>query len=432
MAEFIGIENLTHIADQFTPQVIMGAAYYNPNELDRLGIKVISGIQFKRTEVVLNRKGGTTRRKTPGKVPESKIGYLEERVLTTYQTVNKYRDNQDNYRETPYQVEGSAEYSYPLSTEAFNAITMSYGEDVFFPLWFGDASLADKEQATPNELRLSLYDGFHTLVKKDMESGRISKARGNLIECKPIVAPTDTTDTAAYDHFMDWWAEWNTALRNHDVLVYMSLEQGMAIANAYANKTFGHTKVTYLPGEDGGKPSGNFTIMELPHVTFAPTADFGKGTLMYVTTPENFQYGVNSLDSKNFIKIFVGDPTTDLTDVIFQIQSIQGCRVLNVNPSNFLTNGGDIELEDGQKAGDYQLDNFLVSVNDDQLGSVTVNGTAPDPTKEYAPNTKLVLKATAKGSNKFVKWTNGATEVEITVYTKSGPGAIGAIFSKSE
>ena len=58
--EFIGREALTHVAEQVGKQIIMGPAYEDPELLDRLGISVISGVQFKKTDHLLVRKGGTT------------------------------------------------------------------------------------------------------------------------------------------------------------------------------------------------------------------------------------------------------------------------------------------------------------------------------------------------------------------------------------
>ena len=62
MADFIGKAALQHIADNYSSQIIMGAAHFRPEELDRMGIKITTGLQFKDTITVMNRKGGTTRR----------------------------------------------------------------------------------------------------------------------------------------------------------------------------------------------------------------------------------------------------------------------------------------------------------------------------------------------------------------------------------
>lgn len=417
-AKFIGISNLQHIADQFAPQVIMGPAYFAPEELDRLGISVISGVQFKNTKVVLARKGGTTRRKKVGEEVKSSIGYLSERVLTAYLTKNRYWDNRDRYVESPYQVEGSAEFSYPFSEMAFEAIMKSYGEDIFANLFFGDI---DNEKVEGKE-HLSLYDGFHTLVRHDIDAGLISEANGNLVKSGTIDAPTDTEDFSAWTNFYAWYRGWSPALKRVPVLVYVSTETGMAISAAYTNKY--HGNATVVTTED----NGNFKVKELPKVTFVPSDDWGKGDRMMATIPGNLEYGVNSLDSRSKIVVQEGSDN-DSEDIIFQVQSIQGCRVLNILPSVFVINDGSIA--DITVTGDYMKDTVTVLASDASLGTVTVNGATPDNTKEYVEGTTLTLKATATGSNKFVKWSNGATAAEIQVVTKGQPEVFVAVFAKA-
>ena len=417
-ATFIGISNLQHIADQFAPQVIMGPAYFAPEELDRLGISVISGVQFKNTKVVLARKGGTTRRKKVGEDVKSKIGFLQERVLTAYLTKNRYWDNRDRYVESPYQVEGSAEFSYPFSEMAFEAIMKSYGEDIFANLFFGDI---ENEKVKGKE-HLSLYDGFHTLIRHDIDAGRISEANGNLVKSGTIDAPTDTEDFSAWTNFYAWYRDWSPALKRVDVLVYVSTETGMAISAAYTNKYHGNPTVVTT------EANGNFKVKELPKVTFVPSDDWGKGDRMMATIPGNLEYGVNSLDSRSKIVVQEGSDN-DSEDIIFQVQSIQGCRVLNILPSEFCVNDGSIA--DLTVTGDYMKDNVTVLSSDTTLGTVTVNGATPDNTKEYAEGTTLTLKATATSSGKFVKWNNGATTDTIQVVTTGQPMAFVAMFAKN-
>ena len=124
--EFIGREALTHVAEQVGKQIIMGPAYEDPELLDRLGISVISGVQFKKTDHLLVRKGGTTRRKKVGTPVENKIGFLKERTLIAKLTWNRYKDNIDNYVETVFGTDGKPGGDYPMSTVAVEAILKSY------------------------------------------------------------------------------------------------------------------------------------------------------------------------------------------------------------------------------------------------------------------------------------------------------------------
>ena len=75
-AKFIGLENVQSVADKLSPNIVIGPAFYMKDELDRLGIKVETGVQYQLTKTVFAGKGGQTRRKEVGNVSEVKLGYL--------------------------------------------------------------------------------------------------------------------------------------------------------------------------------------------------------------------------------------------------------------------------------------------------------------------------------------------------------------------
>ena len=82
MAYSIGIEKLQHVAEKVSKNVMLGPGYVDAEENDRMGVKMISGVQYKLVEHLFVRKGGITRRKVVGNVTETQIGYIEERELT--------------------------------------------------------------------------------------------------------------------------------------------------------------------------------------------------------------------------------------------------------------------------------------------------------------------------------------------------------------
>ena len=423
MPDFIGKAALQHIADNFSSQIIMGAAHFRPEELDRMGFKVTSGVQFKDTITVMNRKGGTTRRKVVGQTVANKAGYLEERPLVARLTWNRYWDNQDSYIETPYQVPGSAEFSYPMSEVAFMAIMANYGEDVFACLFWGDETYdKDDEQFG----RLSLFDGIMTYLNHDITKGRISPANGNFKKINAIVAPIDSHDFAAWTIFENFWTnDVHPALKTAaKVKVLCSAETGVILANAYANKWHGNTGVEWLD-------NGNFKVKEYKNVEFVPSSYYGQGDKLLVYVDKNLEYGVNSLDSRNKIIVQTEFSDNDALDVAFQVQSVQGVRVINVNPSHFCMTDGTLQ-EGIVFQGDYLKDNFVVAANDDTLGTVTVNGQAPDNNKEYPANTTLTIVATPVAGAEFKKWSDGVTDASRVIVTNGNPGALTAFFKATE
>ncbi len=416
--EFIGREALTHVAEQVGTQIVMGPAYEDPELLERLGIQVISGVQFKKTDHLLVRKGGTTRRKKVGTPVENKIGFLKERTLVSKLSWNRYKDNTDSYVETVFGTDGKAGGDYPLSTVACEAILKSYAEDLKSNLFFG--KIAYEDSADEELQKLSLYDGFHTDIEADIEDGIISTINGNLVECDAISAPADAHDSTPFDTVLEWYTKWDARLRQQKrVILHCDILRGIYIAQGYANKYHGNAKVTYFA-------NGNFTVPEMPKVEFAPSDAWGVGTRLMATIPNNLQYGVDSESNQTFVKVQVGSDE-DAQDVVFQIQSIQGTRLFNPLASAFVISNGSIAQN--VINGDYSNSKLVITVNGGDADSkVQVNGADYDESEEYAPNDIITLKAVEGTGKKFKQWSNGKTTAEITITATGLPMAITAFY----
>ena len=416
--QFIGQAALEAVATKIETEIVMGPAFSRAGYFERMGIKVISGIQYKSIAYVMNRKGLTTVRKVVGKAVNSNIGYLEERPMIVKLTWNHYTDSKRSYQENPVIVPESGEYTYPASELAMKAILANYGEDLFNDLWHGDDTLADDNE-------LGLFTGFITYLNRDKAKGRISTANGNLVNCAAITKPVGATDVAALTAFDDWYNAWNPRLKNQEkILVYGTVSTLGAIADAYSNSKNQLKEANY-------KENGNFTIPRYPKIEFCPDDLMGaSGDLLIATIPDNFQYGVDTENEDTKIGVKIGTDR-DQEEIQFQVQSVQGTRVLNVNSSVFCMSNGSLVYR--SLAGDYTKDTFAVSSNNTAWGTVTVNGAAPDNTHDYPQGTTLTLVATAvENAGVFVKWSNGATNATITVVTTGQPDAITAIFRAAE
>lgn len=415
MAEFIGLENLKHIADQFTPAIILGAVYYRPEELTRMRIKTITGVQFKKTDTLLVRKGGTTRKKKVGDELNNKIGYLQERELVAILTWNRFSDNIDNYIETPLMSQDAATYTYPLSVIAFQAATATYGEDIYNNLWFGDSKATDES--------MSLFDGFHTYLAHDIAKGDISSGNRNMILMSDTFDnPVSNTDTSAWKLFRETWNRTSKGLRSaKEVMCYMSIEVGIAISDAYSNAHYGNSGVVYTG-------DGNFKFPEIPNLICAPSADFGEGQRLIFTLPENFQYGVDSLDSRNKTYVQQGSDI-DAKTVFFQIESVQGVRAFNIQPGSFAMTDGAISA--ANEFGDYAKEVFVATANEATLGTVTakVGTTTVDPTEAITSGTIVTLTATPAEGKTFLMWSDGNTDNPRSYVTTGKPVYIQGIFN---
>ena len=408
--DFIGTTALQHVADQVSKEILMGPGYTDAEEMDRLGIDVISGVQYKRTIHILLRKGGTTRRKDVHTKVNSEVGFLRERTITVKLSWDHYTDNIDKYCETPFGTD--AQGQYPLSTEAATAILSNYADDLTACLWNGDIDLDKGGDTTPaKDQALALYDGFHTCVKHDVQAGLISEANGNLIPCESITEPTDNNDSTPYDNFLSWHMKWDARLRKQNTLVYMSEQTAQYIAAGYANKFHGNFKVDY---EDGG----NFKLPGLSRVTLCPIADFGEGDRMYVTIPKNFVYAVDSEGNQTYVGVKVGTDN-DMRDVQFQIQSIQGAGIRNPFKYAFAMSDGSLAAAE-YVAGDYTNSNLVITLAHEKGanitdGSVKVNNETYTNPVETTVNQIVTLEAVEGSTDKFSHWSNGSTEKKIQV-----------------
>lgn len=419
---FIGLDALKHVAEQVSKEILMGPGYTDAAEMDRLGIDVVSGIQFKRTFHVLLRKGGTTRRKDVHTKVNSEVGFLKERTLTVKLAWDHFTDNIDKYCETVFGTD--AQGQYPLSTEAVTAVLTNYADNLTACLWNGDIDLDNGGESVPaHDQALALYDGFHTCVKHDIEDGLISEANGNLIPCEAITAPVDTDDTTPYDNFVAWQRKWDARLRKANTRVYMSEVTAYNIAAGYANKFHGNFKVEYEQG-------GNFKLPGLSRVTICPVADFGEGDRMYATIDKNFAYGVDTLSNETYVDVKVGTDN-DMRDIQFQIQSIQGAGIKNPFKYAFCMSDGTLASSE-YVAGDFDNTNLVVTIAGNKTdATVKVNSTTYTKPVETTVNQILTLEAVDGTTSKFVNWSNGKTDKTIQLTATGMNMGITAFFKKN-
>ena len=408
---FIGLEALEHIARTITPEVAMSAYYNRQAVFEKFGIKVISGLGFKDVKYVLLRKGHTTRRKAIGDSIESLAGKLIDRTLTTYLAWNRYRSNKKMYREIPVMGD-NGEYYYPNSEFEMRAALANYADDVYDCFWHGDASIGNGEE----QGWLGLYDGVFTNINKDVAAGIVKPIHLS----GTIAPPASTTDTQAYQLFKEFRSKWDVHLQAAArVIVAMSSDTAEAIADAYGNSKNNNKEVILLP-------NGNFKFPQWPNTEIAHDPTVGVGTKMIAYIPENVEYGIDTENPENQIAIQLGSDR-DADDIFFQPQTAQGTRVYNPTPSALAVT--DASIAPLGISGDFQKGTISVTSNNTSLGTVTVDGATPDPEKAYERGTNVVLKATATGTGKFVKWSNGMTDAQITVIASGCPDAYVAIFA---
>ena len=426
-AKFIGLENVKSVADKLSPNIVMGPAWYMKDEIDRLGIKVETGVQYQLTKTVFAGKGGQTRRKEVGNVQESKLGYMFSRKLTANICVHRVRVNEDTFKEKPgnIAINGNAAPHFEKTEEFMNKEAQLFSEDVWIYIIGGDAASNDEE--------MNLFDGMITVQNIDINDGVVSETAKNLIPSGVFDAPQSEGDSAAYDEFVAWHNKWDKKLKKQKVNVYLPTDIAQAIANAYEQKHRSHKSVTELD-------NGNYQIKSdgLQKLTFIPMDEI-KGTRVFATIPGNMILGVNNESDDSFVDI-EKEPSRDTKEYVFQIQGIFGFMIEDPSARAFVTNGGTAEME--FNSGDYTKDAVYVAANADKdgkaMGTVTIkNGQDPvESGTEVAKGTTLTLTATPRAAaqgvkaTEFVKWSNGQTASTTTVVATGDPMSITAIFKE--
>ena len=423
--DFIGLDALQHVAEEVSKEIVMGPGYSEAEEMDRLGIDIVTGVQFKRTFHLFIRKGGTTRRKDVHREVNSEAGFLKERTLVAKLAWDKFPGNIDDFCETVFGTD--AQGQFPLSSQAVEAILKDYADNLAANLWFGNIALDNGDDSVPaRDQAMALYNGFHTCIQQDIEDGLISEANGNLIHCDAITAPVDSDDSSPYDIFIAWYMKWDERLRKVPTRVYMNETTAMNIAAGYANKFHGNFRVEYNQGD-------NFKLPGLSKVSLCPISGFGEGDRMYATIDKNFVYGVDTQSNQQYVSVRLGSDR-DHRDISFQIQSIQGSGIKSFLRSALAVSDGTLVAPE-YVAGDYDNTKLVVTLagTDGQKpdGTVKVNSTAYTKPLDTTPNQILTLEA-ADGTNyKFDSWSNGKTDKTIQLTATGMNMGITAFFKKN-
>lgn len=423
--DFIGLDALQHVAEEVSKEIVMGPGYSDAEEMDRLGIDIVTGVQFKRTFHLFIRKGGTTRRKDVHREVNSEAGFLKERTLVAKLAWDKFPGNIDDFCETVFGTD--AQGQFPLSSQAVEAILKDYADNLAANLWFGNIALDNGDDSVPaRDQAMALYNGFHTCIQQDIEDGLISEANGNLIHCDAITAPVDKDDSSPYDIFIAWYMKWDERLRKVPTLVYMNETTAMNIASGYANKFHGNFRVEYNQGD-------NVKLPGLSKVSLCPISGFGEGDRMYATIDKNFVYGVDTKSNQQYVSVRLGSDR-DHRDLSFQIQSIQGSGIKSFLRSALAVSDGTLVAPE-YVAGDYDNTKLVVTLagTDGQKpdGTVKVNSTAYTKPLDTTPNQILTLEA-ADGTNyKFDSWSNGKKDKKIQLTATGMNMGITAFFKKN-
>lgn len=403
----LSMQNVQTLTDIIAPDLIESPAFLNASIFERLAINVLSGTEFERTQNLFRGKGGEARAYEQGTTLESTVGFVEQRKLRVEQTWARYVENIQNFREKePFSVLGSNQsYNAPVTETIIRNIGKLYSGDVFNNMFFGKRAVGKA---------MGLFDGFWTQIDKEINETLISKGNMNFVEIDPIVGQPDAAVGEIYATFVQFVENWHPQLRDAErVIVYCSTEAKRLIVTDYMKTFTGFQKES--------NANNSFRFFDLPNIELVSHAAMGKGSRLLATTPYNLEFGLDSLN--DFNSVMVHPDQNDFNNVIFQIQSTQGVRILDTSSKKFcVSNGTNTPIEG--LVGDYQKNTLRLFANDSTMGTI-----AASPSKEeYDKGESVTMTPTPKSGHKFVKWADNAVSNPRTIIYSGYPETYEAIF----
>ena len=406
----LSVDQVRTITREVEADIYESAALVNDSVFEEMQINVIRDLENVSSLMVFDRKVGTTRRYKAGVELNSKIGFMHERDLKVYLSRNTYTENIQNFREkAPFSILGSNEtYSFSNTQTAFllSQMASSYSTDLLSNLFFGAMSKGVEDA-------YGLYDGYFTLINKDINAGHISVANHNYQELDPINGVDPEAD---YDTVVKFYQGLDPKMKmQKEILIYCSETVLAHIARGYNLKYQGMQTADVL--------SPSFRFFEMPKAHFVTSAAMGEGDCLIATIPFNFDFGsdMNGKVTDGHIKIV--EKETDPNVLLFHVQTAQGTRIRRISSDVFCVSNGK-NTPYGAMGGEYTEDTLTASANDATMGSVEWT-----PKQEtYAEGDKVTLTATANEGYEFVKWSDGASLNPRTIVYSGFPEVYEAIF----
>lgn len=417
MAQAIDITDLRHIVARIDTEIKYSPLSMGYDRLNKLGIAVLTDLEYEDTFYKGLVRGGNTFAYNPNADIASqklgKLGSIKQRDMITECAKALIPDNLLAYRDKVPLGEGVrvdlATLTY--TNDRIEMVKKAFVGDIVRNIFVGVRNEAIQDG-------YHIYDGLFASIDKYIGAGEISVKIGNMVQMPEIT--DDMDDLTVYKIMHAWRTKWNDNFQEN-------LEEGGTGVDWYLTKSIydrfveGY-KVMYHHQnlEDVHKPGYSFIGWD--GIRFHPTALMGKGSRMFVTIPDNLDFGLNTKSTEAGVK--VTEEPLDPTKIYYHIMSAIGTRVRYIEPSCFICNDQTNTIISGLGV-DYEKATVFVSSNDDTLGTVA----ADKPTDDVPAGTIITLTAT-DGTGTFKAWQDGSTVNPRTIVAPGSPIAYQAIFEE--
>ena len=419
MAQAIDITDLRHIVARIDTEIKYSPLSMGYDRLKALGISVLTDLEYEDTFYKGLIKGGNTFAYNPNADINAqkmgKLGSIKQRDMVTKIAKALFPDNLLAYRDKVPLGEGTrvdlATLTY--TNERIDRVKKAFVGDIVRNVFVGvrNEDIQDGYH---------IYDGLFAAIDSYIRSGEIGVQLKNMVPMPTITSDMD--DITVYNIMHTWRTKWNYNFQEN-------LEEGGPGVDWYLTKSIYDRFVEGYKAqyhhqnlEDVHKPG--YVFIGWDGIRFHPTALMGEGSRMFVTVPDNLDFGLNTKSEESGVK--VTEETLDPTKIYYHIMSAIGTRVRYIEPSMFICNDQTNTIISGLGV-DYEKATIFVSSNDDELGTVE----ADKPIDDVPAGTIITLTATEVGGT-FKMWQDRATVNPRTIIAPGTPVSYQAIFEASE
>lgn len=384
----IDINGLNETAIKMREELMLLPMAYQGDELRRMGVDMIGGLQNKLTAYNYIRYGGLMRPYYPGmQASTDPVGRIEENTLQVYLAAGIHEDNIQNYTQFALGrmnlLGTNKTYTNPMNALILYSLMRTWSEDLLDAYMF-----ATRKEKGSN--KYDVFDGIYTLIQKAKVDGKIVEGR-NLFSTGPIMAPVDDNDSDAYKKVNDFLQRAHPSLTKGGLLL-VTTQFGAWLQEAVANKF----KYTITPDQ-----YGTFDLPGWKTIRVVPCMNMGTGDLMILTKPNNLQLGFDSQSDDEYVRVRNIHPDANI--VTYNIQARYGANIRSYDPKMFAINDGELSAV-AWAGDDTGVGQYTMAITSGANGTVEVT-----PTKEkYAVGDMVTATATPTEGYEFERWSDGS------------------------
>lgn len=410
----IDITDLRHIVARIDEDIKYSPLSMGYDRLNKLGISVLTQVEYEDTFYKGLIRGGNTFAYDPNEEQkEGQLGSVKQMDLITKIAKALIPDNLTAYRD---KVPLGGGTSVDLAELTYTNDRIDMVKDAFVRDIVRNVFVGVRNEKTHDGYHI--YDGLFTVLDNHIKNGEVGVALGNMVAMPEI---TDgMTNEEVYNTMHMWRTKWNENFQEN-------LEEGGTGVDWYLTKSIydrfveGYKQAYKHQNLEDVHKSG-YVFIGWDNIRFHPTALMGKGSRMFVTVPDNLDFGLDTKNTEAGVK--VTEEPKDPNKIYFHIQAAIGTRIRYIEPSCFICND-QVNTPIKGLGVDYEKATIYLTANNDELGTVTAN----KATDDVVSGTVITLTATAKGSaNEFKSWSDGSTVNPRTIVAPGRPIQYQAIF----